>query len=229
MRTLIFIAVSMAAGCLPRTEYKCTGNADCTASGSICEPSGYCSFVDGTCASGQRYGELSGSLANECVASALADAGVGEDAIDDDAPVDVMPDAPPTCPSGYTIFGDRGYKLISAAASWTAQMAACAADGPNVYLSIPDDQDELSGFIQGSGQPRLWVGIDDQATEGTYLTVRGATIPANSPLWNAGEPDDDPLTGNGPGDCVVAVNSGGGQLADDSCTRTYPAICECEL
>lgn len=227
MRTLVLIAMVAAAGCLPKTEYKCTVNGDCTASGSICEPTGYCSFVDGTCASGQRYGELSGSLASQCVEQGLADAGVGSDAIDYDAPVEV--DAAATCPTGYTIVGNRGYKLISAAGTWAAQQTACAADGANVYLAIPDDQNELSGLVQGSGQARLWVGIDDQATEGTYVTVRGGTVPANSALWNTGEPDDDPLVGNGPGDCVVAVDTGGGRLADDSCTRTYPAICECEL
>ena len=79
MRPLVLVIGLVAAGCLPKTEYKCTVDGDCTASGSICEPSGYCSFNDDKCASGHRYGELSGALANQCVADGVADGGI-EDA-----------------------------------------------------------------------------------------------------------------------------------------------------
>jgi hypothetical protein len=33
--------------------------------------------------------------------------------------------------------------------------------------------------------------------------------------------------GSGQGDCVTAL-SAGAKLADDNCTRTFAAICECE-
>lgn len=225
MRTLLF-AVIVVAGCLPRTEYKCTVNGDCTSAGSICEPTGYCSFIDDGCASGQRYGSLSGSFANQCVEGAVVDAGV-DDAPDVDATV--TPDGPTVnCPATYTtMIGTRYYRVIATAAVWSTQRAACAADAANTYLAIPADQTELTGIVTAGGA-RVWVGIDDQTTEGTYATVRGGTIAPNSPLWDVGEPDDDPLVGAGPGDCVVAVNTNGNQIADERCDRTYPAVCECE-
>jgi hypothetical protein len=224
MRTMLVVAL-LATGCLPKTEYKCAANGDCAAGGSICEPTGYCSFADTSCASGQRYGELSGTYANQCVEGAGGDAGV-----DVDAAVDAQPDAPAVnCPASYTtMVGVHYYRAIAATATWQAQRTACAADGANTYLAVPDDQAELTGIVMAGGVARVWVGIDDQTTEGTYATVRGGTVPANSPLWDVGEPDDDPLVGAGPGDCVVAVDTNGNQIADDRCDRTYPAVCECE-
>jgi hypothetical protein len=222
----LFVVALLATGCLPKTEYKCSVNGDCTAGGSICEPTGYCSFADTSCASGQRYGELSGTYANQCVDGAGGDAGV-----DVDAGVDAPPDAPPAvnCPASYsTMVGTHYYRTIMAAATWQAQRAACAADGANTYLAVPDDQAELTGIVMAGGVARVWVGIDDQTTEGTYATVRGGTVPAISPLWAAGEPNDNPLAGAGRGDCVVALTTTGARIADELCTRTYPAVCECE-
>ncbi|NVB80512.1 MAG: C-type lectin domain-containing protein [Kofleriaceae bacterium] len=222
MRTLMFVAL-LATGCLPKTEYKCAANGDCATGGSICEPTGYCSFADTSCASGQRYGELSGSYANQCVDGAGGDAGV-----DVDGGVDGQPDAPAaTCPASYTtMIGTHYYRKITTTATWQAHRTACAADGANAYLAVPDDQAELTSIVMTGGVARVWVGIDDQTTEGTYATVRGGTVAVNSPLWTAGEPDNSALTGAGMGDCVVAVSAN--RIADDRCDRTYPAVCECE-
>ncbi len=70
----------LAAGCLRTTTFHCTGDAECT-NGSIagvCQSTMLCSFPDSSCTSGQRYGELSGSLANQCTGTSGP-----------------MPDAPP--------------------------------------------------------------------------------------------------------------------------------------
>ncbi len=46
-------------------------------SGGTCEPTGFCSYVDGSCTSGRRYSELAGSgLKNRCVGETDADAGL---------------------------------------------------------------------------------------------------------------------------------------------------------
>lgn len=48
-------------------EFNCQDTDDCGADGQ-CQPSGYCSFPDNECPSGQRYGDLAGAgLAGECV------------------------------------------------------------------------------------------------------------------------------------------------------------------
>lgn len=61
--SLLLLGVPLAlAGCVPREPgFQCTSTAQCVAgdgSQGMCEPSGYCSFADATCAeSGRRYGE----------------------------------------------------------------------------------------------------------------------------------------------------------------------------
>src|SRR5438874_8172106 len=77
MRVML-LAVLASAGCLRETQFRCTDNSQCGASGT-CQPAvGFCSFPDNGCSSGQRFGDLSGGVAGTCV---VFDAG--------------MPDAPP--------------------------------------------------------------------------------------------------------------------------------------
>ena len=49
-------------------DFLCQSSDDCVSSpdAGICEESGYCSFPDAACPSGQRYGELSGPLRGQC-------------------------------------------------------------------------------------------------------------------------------------------------------------------
>lgn len=57
-------------GCLSKPRFECAGAGECL-NGAVqgtCEADGYCSFPDSSCPSGQRYGELSGPQAGECVA-----------------------------------------------------------------------------------------------------------------------------------------------------------------
>jgi len=78
MRSALVLATVLAAcalfgvvavGCLSKPRFECAGNADCL-QGAIqgtCEPDSFCSFPDSSCPSGQRYGDLSGPQANQCV------------------------------------------------------------------------------------------------------------------------------------------------------------------
>ena len=86
-----FVVAMLATGCLRTTSFHCATSADCTNGGATgtCQATGYCSFADGTCTSGQRYGGLSGPYANQCTGG-QADAGV-----------DALPDAP----AGYYYIG----------------------------------------------------------------------------------------------------------------------------
>ena len=83
-----------AAACSPYGggAYRCERDDQCTGGGT-CQSTGFCSFSDPNCPSGQRYGESSGPLSKSCV---------GETGIDDtidaptstDAPIDSPPPAP---------------------------------------------------------------------------------------------------------------------------------------
>jgi hypothetical protein len=210
---LVLVLALVAPGCLKDMTYLCTSADQCTRDGAQgrCESNGYCSFPDRSCESGQRFGDFAGSHANQCVG--------GGGGVVDARPGD---DGGGSCPSGYTALagapGHRYQKLITAA-PWMNHKAACESEGANVYLAIPDDMVELSALVSLAGED-VWVGIDDIAVEGTFVTVRNTT-PSFLP-WAPGEPSN---AGNR--DCaeILAASS---QLAMLSCSQSRIAICECE-
>jgi hypothetical protein len=97
---LLAIAVT---GCLRTTAFHCATDSDCKLGGAqgTCELVGFCSFEDPACASGHRFGDLSGNVANQCV---------GDQTFNDAAPGDgphdahIFHDAPPVafCDSTQT-------------------------------------------------------------------------------------------------------------------------------
>lgn len=95
----ILVLVAMTAACLPKT-YHCSSDSDCGATGA-CRSNGFCSFLDGTCATGYRYGDLSGGFSNQCV-GAENDGPVDTSRMID-SPIDTMPDAArPFCDTADT-------------------------------------------------------------------------------------------------------------------------------
>ncbi len=78
MRSALVLATVLAAcalfgvvavGCLGKPQFECGATGDCLQAGvqGVCQPDRFCSFPDSSCDSGQRYGDLSGPLANQCV------------------------------------------------------------------------------------------------------------------------------------------------------------------
>jgi hypothetical protein len=203
------LACSLGAGCLRQTEFRCTTNEQCNPGGT-CQSVGavgYCSFPDAEC--GQRFGDLAGPYANQCVGE--GDAGIGG-----------------ACPVEYTALPNDAanphrYRRAPQSLSWDAQRAFCAQTSPQAYLAVPDNATELAGLFMVAGNTPFWVGIDDRATEGTYLQAAGG--PATFLPWALGQPNN---AGGGEGqDCVRAT---GTTISDDACTGTgasAPAACEC--
>ena len=218
MRAHLFVLVlaGSTAGCLRTTEFKCMTDADCSATGAVCETTNYCSFTDTDCAMGRRYGDLSGPYSNQCV---------GESSMNDGG-VDTPDGTPGSCPSTYAPLSGAGshvYKLTNNSQQWSTQRDRCATDG--AYLAIPDDANELMAITTAAAAAKTWIGITDTATEGTYLTVKG-TMATYLP-WDAtaGEPDNpNPAPGE---DCVSALMAKP-NIATDRCSITFPAVCECE-
>ena len=192
-----------------QTEYHCTMDADCGSQG-ICEPAVmFCSFpARNVC---RRFSDSAGPYANACVGPAGLDAGV------DGPHADASVDAPPAgCPSGYNpVTGlTHVYKVIPASAgNWMTQRTSCAITSSSAYLAIPDDLTELQALDTLSAA-RYWVGIDDMAVEGTYVTAKGAA--ATFLPWATGQPDNAMNS-----DCIAAV-SATAQLEDDKCNTTHP-------
>ncbi|MEM9462975.1 MAG: right-handed parallel beta-helix repeat-containing protein [Myxococcota bacterium] len=80
------IALHAPLGC--HRAFLCEDNAQCVARGvqGRCEPSGFCSFPDSTCDSGQRYGEhASLELVDACVADELGSSTQGSTTAPGDA------------------------------------------------------------------------------------------------------------------------------------------------
>lgn len=217
MKRLVLLC--LLAGCLRSTEYHCMESSQCN--GGTCQPIGFCSFADATCATGQRFADSAGSLASSCVGDGT-DAGVPDGGVVDTMPIDTGGGG---CPSTYeSVNGGQGnhvYRTITQLDDWDAQKAACAADGPNAYLVIPDDANELNAvstlFMQTM---TFWIGVTDAQTEGTFLTVKGA--PATFLPWQTGQPND---VGNS--DCVEASRTAH-TYNDRTCATQERAICECE-
>ncbi|MEM6293955.1 MAG: hypothetical protein AAGA54_21945 [Myxococcota bacterium] len=64
------------SGCSASEDFRCVENSECSDDGraGMCQPTGYCSFPDEDCASGQRYGDLAAEgLGGKCVPADTAD------------------------------------------------------------------------------------------------------------------------------------------------------------
>ena len=101
MRFAACCALAWIAACSPfgAGAFHCETDAECAGGPSPgrCQPTtGFCSFIDGACDSGQRYGTSSGSLANVCVGDEplVIDSPAGGEPLVD-GPPDAPPDAPP--------------------------------------------------------------------------------------------------------------------------------------
>jgi hypothetical protein len=65
------VLVALGLSACGEGEFLCNDAGDCVGAGvdGVCQPDGFCSFPDGECPSGQRYGAHSGSVSGECVPS----------------------------------------------------------------------------------------------------------------------------------------------------------------
>jgi hypothetical protein len=95
MAKALCLAVVLLGACSPfsgASQFVCDSNEDCQgALDGRCESTGFCSFPDGECPDGRRYGELSGQFSGQCVGTTPP-------------PVDA-PDAPQP-EAGEVCFGD---------------------------------------------------------------------------------------------------------------------------
>ena len=222
MRTITMCLVSVAvasAGCLRSTQFKCAQDVDCGASG-VCEAVGYCSFPSSSCpGSGRSFGDSAGQgLSNTCVP---ANSPPGVDAgVNIDAPVSI--DAPAAgCPSPYAAVNGSAhlYKVLPSS-SWNTAAGDCKATSASAYLAVPDDPTELVNLATFAAATPFWIGIDDQAKSGTFVTQKGVT--ATFLPWATGQPDQSPP----PKQCVNAISAT--EIATERCGTSQIAVCECE-
>lgn len=123
------------------------------------------------------------------------------------------------CKTSYTfLYGTSKYRG-GGSDTWTSFEADCESDGVGMHLAVIDSAAELAGLAPLAANTPTWIGISDLVTEGTFVSVTGAS-PAVLP-WAIGHP-----TANGP-DCVLwdpATNT----FTDEACGNPHPRICECD-
>ena len=222
---LMLPSLALGAGCLRSTEFRCMTNEQCGPTGT-CQQTvgGYCSFPDTRCPDG-RYGDSAGPYAGKCV----GDQGGGGDASIDAAPIDAPAVA---CPADFAPLngapaGSHVYKRLPTNANWATQHDACTALAGKTYLAVPDDAAELTGIAGVAQVTPFWVGVDDRATEGTYVRSNDL-MPATFKPWDAANGEPDNPGGGGGQDCVASTAT---LFSTEDCTggaANRPAVCECE-
>lgn len=227
MRAMLMLFVLANAGCLRKTEFQCSDDSACGASGR-CETTGFCSFADPDCSSGRRYDQSAGSLGGQCTGGGNMNGDGGP--IVDSPPMtgDGPPaDAPPTagCPAGYVALtgaqAGHVYKLLTIIENWTTQEAACQLTSASSHLAVPDDLAELTALDTAAGTNH-WVGITDAANEMVWKNVLGATqtfLP-----WQPPAPDNN--SGGQGEDCVEGLPATH-TINDRRCMDKLVAVCEC--
>jgi hypothetical protein len=137
----------------------------------------------------------------------------------------------PRCQQTYTTTVDglsSRYKLVAPGQPWVVAERDCEADG--AHLVVIDDAAEQTYLTSlaaatttdnGSTNQLLWLGLTDQASEGSFAWVTGASVSLTH--WSDGEPNN---SFGGIEDC--AEIRGSGDWNDDHCSARLGYVCECD-
>ena len=139
MRLTACALLAAIAGCSPfggGGAFTCETDAECAGGpgpGRCEQVNGFCSFADGACASGQRYGTSSGSLSNVCVGDEPAIVDASSDAMGGEP---ALPDAPVDAPLSATT---TNHPCVAD--------TFLASDGPNSNYNV-----QTSALVDGDTQ-----------------------------------------------------------------------------
>ena len=119
--------------------------------------------------------------------------------------------------AGYLAASNGGYyRLPPNQASWLTGEADCANDVVGAtHLVVLSDAAEVQLAATAPG----WIGLSDQVTEGTFVTVTNEL--GDQRPWASGQPDN-----TGDEDCTRIQSNG--TLDDDQCGNSRFYTCECD-
>ena len=137
-----------------------------------------------------------------------------------------VPPVPPSCaeppcardqvqPCEQRTWGSSQYQLCPAPASWDGARAICQAWGGDLVVVDAPGEHEVLQLTVALAQP--WIGLSDQAHEGSFVWVDGTPAPITH--WSGGEPND-----MGGEDCVHLMPHG--LWADAGCGNLRAYVCE---
>lgn len=148
-------ALGAIAGCGPAAAFQCENDLDClrgSQTPGMCQAVGYCSFPDGACESGQRFGEFSDAFGDKCVPADGSGSGAGSDS------------------EGESETETGGSTGFDTAASSSASEPTASASGVTGFTTNSDgtgSDDSSTGDEPGTGkQPTasdlvLWIDFDE--------------------------------------------------------------------
>ena len=121
------------------------------------------------------------------------------------------------CPSSIkdAYYSGYCYSLSSTKATWADAKSRCNANGG--WLTSMQSEDIYHWFADkliSTGESLVWIGLNDIASEGTFVWANG-----DAPgyiRWDKNEPSGD--------DCVVILRSG--MMRDRSCSSQYNYVCQ---
>ncbi|XP_034044136.1 CD209 antigen-like protein E [Thalassophryne amazonica] len=124
-----------------------------------------------------------------------------------------------SCPASWLLFQSSCYYISSERKTWDESRQACLQQGADlVIIDSKQEQGFLTGFASNA-----WIGMTDRDEEGTWKWLDGSTVPTDSLLWAAGQPDN-AFGGEDCGEIRSMSNFIG--LNDLSCRDKINWICE---
>ncbi len=174
--------------------------------------SGYIGIGDG----GEDSG-ASGDAAPACVAATEVCNGIDDDcdgAVDDGG----------VCPCDVAERDGHAYLFCSDELSWTAARMRCQTYGYDLaVVENAEDDAFVYGQISARTFADTWIGMNDTATEGTWVWIDGTPFVYTG--WDDGEPNNGGTSGE---DCGVIMTREGRETKwdDRDCPSTRPFVCE---
>ncbi len=222
--SLLLLAPLSLLSCKDSESFQCADDSSCSNEGIAgeCQSSGYCSFPDPDCASGQRYGEFAEGLAQQCVPPAVdVEGGVCGDGIADAGEVcDGADLAGASC-------ADLGFAsgVLSCTADCQLDAIACSACGNGAV----DQGEECDGDNLGAVASCQDVGLgeaDEMLACTTACTLDYAECSAcgDGQLTDPEQCDGTDLGGRA---CADEGFDGGTLACSDGCTFDVSGCSSC--
>ncbi|XP_036065571.1 C-type lectin domain family 17, member A [Oryzias melastigma] len=126
------------------------------------------------------------------------------------------------CPAEWKSFDSSCYFLSGESKSWDEARRFCRAREAD--LVVINNRDE-NAFLLAFTKRSVWIGLSDEASEGTWKWVDGS--PLTLKFWKHNQPDNGAgIAIYGEEDCAQLTFEDSGSWNDISCKTSLPWICE---
>jgi serine/threonine protein kinase/formylglycine-generating enzyme required for sulfatase activity len=92
-------------------------------------------------------------------------------------------------PSNASVFKGHSYKFFPQQISWKEAKAQCEAMGGHLIVIESTEENAFAAkLVENMGMKDSWIGITDEAREGSWLSVKGEALPYSN--WYGGQPNN---------------------------------------